>query len=241
VGTQEKNHEEEYYKVPIVIYRPGDKVENDLYFYHLRNYVLFKSKQTVWAQADTDKLINTQVDTLYIKFRSAKDHHAFLQAKLKTILSARDVPIERKASMLYETADPILSTVFTSPQSAELLAGASNYAKSCIQYLNERGSLPELVKLSSNSLTEHSHALHVSAYSIALAKRLGFNDQQSLFALGMGALLHDIGKSQISADILNKTGELNDDEWLLQTKPVGGFHPQLRKVFRRELRPGSSK
>jgi hypothetical protein len=28
---------------------------------------------------------------------------------------------------------------------------------------------------------------------------------------------------------------------LLQTKPAGGFHPQLRKVFRRELRPDASK
>ncbi len=205
----------DYYKVPISIYRPGDKVDNDVYFYHLRNYVLFKSKGTVWAQADADKLVNTQVDSLFIQFKSVKEHHIFLQDKLKNILAARDVPLQRKATVLYETADPILSTVFTSPQSQELLQGASAYAKSCIQYLNERGSLPELIKLSSDSFSEHSHALHVSAYSVALAKRLGFQEQQTLFALGMGALLHDIGKSQISPDILNKPGELNDEEWLL--------------------------
>lgn len=212
----------DYYKVPICVYKIGDKTDSDLYFYHLRNYVLFKSKGASWAQSDIDKLTNTQVDTLYVRFKSAKDHHQFLQDKLKVILNQKDVPLERKASMLFETADPILATVFTSPTSAELLSGASNYAKSCIQYLNERGSLPELIKLSSDSLTEHTHGLHVSAYSVALAKKVGFKDQQTLFALGMGALLHDIGKSQISPDVLNKETDLTDDEWLLIRQ-----HPEL--------------
>ena len=221
MGEPDKN-ETIYYKVPTSIYRPGDKVEHDVYFYHLRNYVIFKSKSSVWSQVDAEKLINTQVDTLFIPFKSSKEHHQFLQDKLKNILSARDVPLQRKATVLYETADPILATVFTSPQSQELLSGASAYAKSCIQYLNERGALPELIKLSSDSFSEHSHALHVSAYSVALAKRLNFQDQQTIFALGMGALLHDIGKSQIDPNILNKATELNDDEWLRIRQ-----HPEL--------------
>ncbi|MDB5038694.1 MAG: hypothetical protein JWQ35_2222, partial [Bacteriovoracaceae bacterium] len=197
---------DQFFKLPSNLYGNNEKVESDLYFYHQQQYVLFKSKSTLWTSLDSQKLISTEIEDLFMKFKNHRDHHVFLQDKLKKCLERRDVPLERKAQMLYDTAEPILSTIFTSPSSADLILSAAEYAKSCIKFLTERGSLPELIKLSSDSLSEHSHGLHVSAYSVALAKAAGFRDEKMIFGLGMGALLHDIGKSKIPADILNKTG-----------------------------------
>jgi putative nucleotidyltransferase with HDIG domain len=224
--TQEDDSRYEFYRVPRDIYRANDHVETDLYFYYQRQYLLFKSKASVWNDSDFQKLINTDVDCLFIKFKSPKQHHDFLQEKLRTILSRPQVPIERKARVLYEIADPIISQAFKTPGSVELIQSAGDYAKSCIQFLNSKGSLPELIKLSSESLTEHSHALHVSVYSVALAKKIGFQEHSQLFALGMGALLHDIGKSKLEATILNKPGELDDREWQLMRQ-----HPEMGETI----------
>ncbi len=221
----------DFYKIPIDLYRSGEKVETDLYFYYQRQYVLFKSKDSVWQDQDIDKLINTQVSSLFVKFRSPAEHHRFLQSKLQNILDRPKVSVERKAKVLYEIADPILSRVFSTPNSQELLLNAGSYAKSCIQYLNEKGSLPELVKLSTSMITEHEHALHVSTYSVALARKMGYRDEAQIFALGLGALLHDIGKSKIDSKILMKPGELSDDEWLLVRQ-----HPDFGKEI---LEPNS--
>jgi putative nucleotidyltransferase with HDIG domain len=56
------------------------------------------------------------------------------------------------------------------------------------------------------------HSVNVCIFSVALGVRLGM-DEQSLFRLGAGALLHDIGKMLISYEVINKQGDLTIDEF----------------------------
>ena len=47
---------------------------------------------------------------------------------------------------------------------------------------------------------------------------------ERLYQLGLGLLLHDIGKLAIPADVLHKPGPLNETEWeLMKTHPRAGF------------------
>jgi HD-GYP domain-containing protein (c-di-GMP phosphodiesterase class II) len=55
------------------------------------------------------------------------------------------------------------------------------------------------------------HSVNVCILSVALGRRLGLQKPQ-LLELGVAALLHDIGKSRVSAEILNKHGALEDHE-----------------------------
>jgi putative nucleotidyltransferase with HDIG domain len=64
------------------------------------------------------------------------------------------------------------------------------------------------------------HTGRVAAVALALAERLGYDDEQ-LAAIEIGALLHDIGKIGIPEEILHKQGPLNDDEWtVMRTHPL---------------------
>lgn len=56
------------------------------------------------------------------------------------------------------------------------------------------------------------HCVDVCIYSVILGKKLGYSREQ-LINLGMGAILHDIGKCKISPDILQKPDKLTDDEF----------------------------
>lgn len=56
------------------------------------------------------------------------------------------------------------------------------------------------------------HCVDVCIYSVILGKKLGFSKDQ-LINLGMGAILHDIGKCKISLEILQKPGTLTDSEF----------------------------
>ncbi|KHF41137.1 HD-GYP domain-containing protein [Halalkalibacter okhensis] len=74
-----------------------------------------------------------------------------------------------------------------------------------------------------------THSLNVTIYTLALAVELGFNDKQ-LMEIGMGALLHDIGKMTIPVEILNKPGRLTDEEFkIIQGHSMAGFEI-LRKA-----------
>jgi HD-GYP domain-containing protein (c-di-GMP phosphodiesterase class II) len=56
------------------------------------------------------------------------------------------------------------------------------------------------------------HSVNVAVLAIMTGITLGFNELQ-LKELGIGAILHDIGKTRIDKNILSKTGDLSKDEF----------------------------
>lgn len=64
------------------------------------------------------------------------------------------------------------------------------------------------------------HAQRVSEYSCSIAKELGLSKFQ-IKEINTAALLHDIGKIGVSAEILNKPGKLTDDEYnIIKLHPI---------------------
>jgi len=82
------------------------------------------------------------------------------------------------------------------------------------QILNEEASLIGLTTIRDYDEYTFTHSVNVCIFAVALGKRLGLSKIQ-LYDLGMAALFHDIGKSRVPSEILNKTGGLSDDEWRL--------------------------
>ena len=82
------------------------------------------------------------------------------------------------------------------------------------QILNEETSLVGLTAIRDYDEYTFTHSVNVCIFSVAIGKRLGLSKLQ-LYDLGMAALFHDIGKSRVPAEVLNKSGGLTDDEWRL--------------------------
>ncbi|HEX2781328.1 MAG TPA: HD domain-containing phosphohydrolase, partial [Gemmatimonadaceae bacterium] len=82
------------------------------------------------------------------------------------------------------------------------------------QILNEETSLMGLTTIRDYDEYTFTHSVNVCIFSVALGKRLGLGKVQ-LYDLGMAALFHDIGKSRVPAEIINKPSGLSDDEWRL--------------------------
>ena len=57
-----------------------------------------------------------------------------------------------------------------------------------------------------------THSVNVCIFTVALARRLGLTRIQ-LYDIGLAALFHDIGKSRVPIEVLNKVDMLSDDEW----------------------------
>jgi HD-GYP domain-containing protein (c-di-GMP phosphodiesterase class II) len=57
-----------------------------------------------------------------------------------------------------------------------------------------------------------NHSLNVGILSLALGQRIGLS-KKSLARLGTSGILHDIGKVEISKELINKIQKLTDDEW----------------------------
>jgi HD-GYP domain-containing protein (c-di-GMP phosphodiesterase class II) len=80
------------------------------------------------------------------------------------------------------------------------------------QILNDETSLVGLTTLRDYDEYTFTHSVNVCIFSVALGRRLGLTKLQ-LYDLGLAAVFHDIGKSRVPAEIINKAGGLEDWEW----------------------------
>lgn len=88
----------------------------------------------------------------------------------------------------------------------------------------------------------YHHMVNVCCLSLALARALGLSREHAV-ALGIGGLLHDVGKVKVPAEILQHDGALDEEQWrLIQRHPVDGaglvlitsrnaYHPAIATVL----------
>jgi HD-GYP domain-containing protein (c-di-GMP phosphodiesterase class II) len=87
------------------------------------------------------------------------------------------------------------------------------------QVLNNESSLVGLTTLRDYDEYTFTHSVNVTIFSVALGRKLGLTKLQ-LYDLGMSALFHDVGKSRVPLEVLNKEGGLTDEEWrIMQAHP----------------------
>jgi HD-GYP domain-containing protein (c-di-GMP phosphodiesterase class II) len=87
------------------------------------------------------------------------------------------------------------------------------------QVLQNETSIVGLTTIRDYDRYTFNHSVNVCIFSVSMGKRLGLTKLQ-LYDLGLAALLHDVGKSRVPLEVLNKDGALTDDEWgIIQAHP----------------------
>jgi HD-GYP domain-containing protein (c-di-GMP phosphodiesterase class II) len=87
------------------------------------------------------------------------------------------------------------------------------------QVLSDETSLVGMTNLRDYDDYTFVHSVNVCIFAVALGRKIGLGKLQ-LYDLGMAALLHDIGKSRVPLEVLNKDGGLSDEEWrIMQAHP----------------------
>ncbi|MNW38030.1 Cyclic di-GMP phosphodiesterase response regulator RpfG [compost metagenome] len=82
-----------------------------------------------------------------------------------------------------------------------------------------------IMMMNMNSMDQYlyRHSLNVCIYTIFLGQVYGYS-KEDLTELGIGAILHDIGKTKIPLEVLNKPTQLTDDEFTqIKTHAEIGF------------------
>jgi HD-GYP domain-containing protein (c-di-GMP phosphodiesterase class II) len=91
------------------------------------------------------------------------------------------------------------------------------------QVLTNEASIVGLTTLRDYDEYTFTHSVNVCIFSVALGKKLGF-DKHQLYELGLGALLHDVGKVRMPLELINKAGPLSPQELpVLQEHPTEGL------------------
>jgi putative nucleotidyltransferase with HDIG domain len=94
--------------------------------------------------------------------------------------------------------------------------------------MQEDSTLLGLANIKNYDEYPFNHAVNVAIYAMALGQRIGI-PKKHLSHLGMAGLFHDIGKTKIPEEILDKPGKLSPEERsIMRSHPVVGSELILR-------------
>ncbi len=92
--------------------------------------------------------------------------------------------------------------------------------------------------IESKDIYTQGHCVRVADIACALWMKVHAGDDTSLFWFRVGALLHDVGKLIVPAEVLNKPGKLTDEEWaLVRSHPSAGVELLADIEFPWDVRP----
>ena len=92
--------------------------------------------------------------------------------------------------------------------------------------------------IESKDIYTQGHCVRVADLACALWMKVNTEDDTSLFWFRIGALLHDVGKLMVPAEVLNKPGKLTDEEWqMVRGHPSAGVELLADIEFPWDVRP----
>ncbi len=166
---------------------------------------------------------------LYVSEEDEPLYQAYVDKHLQSIARNSDIPTEQKARLIYEKASETIDAMFNNPESLKNVENAQPVVNSFIDIiLNDTSAVESLMRITAHDYYTHTHSINVSIYTLSLGSFLGVAGKD-LEVLGMAAILHDLGKSKVNYEIINKNGKLSDDEFAqMKNHPALGHEIALK-------------
>lgn len=165
----------------------------------------------------------------YVPKNQVEAFEDYFVSNLKARLASPNLSSAEKTDLLYSNAEYIVEKAFNSEQLADVLPQSESFAKEAAkQFSRDRTTFGELLKIFSKDYHTYSHSIQVCFLGMAFCLYMGYSEKETA-EFGLGALFHDIGKSEIDDSILNKPSKLTADEWTVMKKhPLTGYERLLK-------------
>lgn len=192
-----------------------------------------KTVMSLFLQSDTAvdgnaKVKLREIEMLYVSEEDEERYNAYVARHLQSIAKSTTIPTEQKARLVYNEASEAIDAMFSNPESLENVKNVQPVVSSFIDIiLSDLSAVESLMKITAHDYYTHTHSINVSIYTISLGSFMGISGKD-LEALGMAAILHDLGKSKIEYDVINKNGKLTDAEYAhMKMHPALGYEIAL--------------
>ena len=208
-------HKRRYYQVDRMFLFPGSRVEFGIYLLgDLRLTPLVEAMEG--EPGIIPEGVSAAAGDVVIRNEDIPLYQRYLDALLDGGAEAVPAPAERekiRAVAIKEKSKAIIKDLIEDPRSGENIKkaiGLATQLTDCI--MSSREIIHDLISLNSYDLYTYTHSVNVAVLSVAIGITHGMG-RDDAGSLGVGALLHDIGKGGIPTEILNKPGKLSVPEY----------------------------
>ena len=218
-----EEQEEQYFPIILESLVINYLMNFEMYIRMDERYVLYRGLRLPFRDQDRDRLVSNKVKELYVPEAYRKEYFSYLESHMKILIDDKEVPSDKKANIIYSASTNLVQDVLDDPNTSENIKRTKNLVGSTVNYVvKDKGALYNMMKMSSHDYYTYTHSVHVCTFAVALARFMGL-DPVDMNDIGVGSLLHDIGKAGIDPNIITKNGPLNDEEWkIMQSHPTVG-------------------
>ncbi len=202
-------NKEQFHQVDTSLIMPGTKINFGLYAPNKVNFSpLIEASDESPAVVDGGVL--TVDSDVVIKKSDLLRYHEYIG----TLRHFGELPESDKLRIrtlaLRETTKIVLQDFFADPGRGEKMKEINTMVNDIIEcFMEDSDVIYTLLSLKGYDYYTYTHSVNVAALSVGLGIAIGLK-RDDIEKLGVGAILHDIGKSAISHEILNRQGRLND-------------------------------
>ncbi|ABB39871.1 metal dependent phosphohydrolase [Oleidesulfovibrio alaskensis G20] len=206
---------EEFMPVPCAMLRTDMLGQFGLYIRQGGNHVLYTKAGERFTERHRRILSANGVEQVYIRTRRKPEYKEHVARYLGDVLADESIPLPARARIFYETSTEIVQEVFATRLPPTLARDSFDrilqFVTEGIGFLTLENSMGTIASLIAHDYSTYTHSIHVFVYSQAILQTYGF-DEESLIQFGLGAMLHDIGKTAVQDCILTKPGPLTEAE-----------------------------
>lgn len=197
--------------------QPGMKLDHPVVDRLGRNLV---ARGAALDQYMIDSMIQLGIMTVYVQIDDGKEE----ENKVK-ISKAAEINIEkyrtddRSRVTLSDSVKKRVSEgiqyIYNNSDSAEMVAATDNIATDLMSAIEDNDAIAiDISALKTSDEYTFKHSVDVATIAMIIAKHQGL-PAHAIHEIGVTGLLHDIGKTKIPLEILNKPGRLDDDEFAI--------------------------
>jgi putative nucleotidyltransferase with HDIG domain len=177
-------------------------------------YILYASKEPRYRDKVRELLQSSDfLEELFIHEEDLTQYFECATNSLRDFVINSDASPEQKMEKVYDLSRDVTQQFFDSNASPEILRGSD-------QVVDLMGKCMEDNKLGFHGLTKimekdyytYTHSINVGLLCMSFALKLGMPSDE-VREIGLGGMLHDVGKSKIPQEIINKKGALTEAEF----------------------------
>jgi len=218
--------------LPVPLSSTSYECLGDLSIYLLKNktYTLYRRADLEFTREDLNRLIDSDVDLVYV---SVQDHQLYfktIENSLCDIVRDSNLRQERKAEIVYSTCIALVDQLYEEPPGQTEIHRVENVSHALVEMiLGDQDSFKYLFEVSNHDFYTATHMVNVCTMMVSLGHQMGF-DPQTLRHIGIGALLHDIGKLFVPSELLNTPRKLDAQQLSVLKRHVDLGRDYLEKV-----------
>ena len=175
--------------------------------------VLYRERSVPFTAEDRDRLEESGVVDLFVTVKDETKFWHYIESNLRDILRDKAMANEEKASLAYHCSQCVVADLFDDPRSSVSIDRSKTLIKNMAEFLlQDESSVSNLMRMMSFDYYTYTHSVNVCIFSLAIAQFCGIKNISALCELGEGALLHDIGKSQLDPELVAFDGTYTEEQ-----------------------------